>query len=69
MINDLKPESFSSVVFYTEIVAIPGQRPNYFFRTVSNGVDSCKTPMGMFNDIRIPNDLNAIDARIREYYA
>lgn len=68
MITDLKPESFASVVLYTEIQAVPGQRPEYFFRTVSNGVDSCKSPEGMFETIRIPNDLGFVDNRIREYY-
>jgi hypothetical protein len=69
MITDLKPESFSTVVFYTEIQAVPGKRPEYYFRTVSSGVDTCKTPMGMFEEIRIPNNLGEIDKRIREYYS
>lgn len=68
MITDLKPESFASVVLYTQVEPIPGQKPKYWFRTVSNGVDSCKTPDGMFEEILIPNDLELVDKTLREYY-
>ena len=39
----------------------------YFFRTQSDGYDISKSPEGMF-DLEIPNDLKAIDTRIREFY-
>jgi len=69
MVTNLKPESFSSIVLYTTIQAIPGQRPQYFFKTVSSGVDTAKTPIGMFEEMQIPNDLGFVDKRIREYYS
>lgn len=40
----------------------------YWFRTHGNGNDPVKTPMGMFEDDLIPNDLSIVDAKIREYY-
>lgn len=41
---------------------------DHIFVTNSNGNDICKSPEGLF-DIEIPNDLKAVDARIREYWA
>ena len=40
----------------------------YVFRTHSDGRDTVKTPMGMFEQDEIDNDLKAVDAAIREYY-
>lgn len=40
----------------------------YVFRTHSDGRDTVKTPMGMFEADEIDNDLKAVDAAIREYY-
>ena len=40
----------------------------YIFRTHSDGRDTVKTPMGMFDQDEIDNDLKAVDAAIREYY-
>jgi hypothetical protein len=68
MMTNLVPESFSSIVLYTEVQAVPGQRPEYYFRTVNSGYDTAKSPLGLFEEIRIPNDLGIIDKKIREYY-
>jgi hypothetical protein len=40
----------------------------YIFRTHSDGRDTVKTPMDMFGQDEIDNDLKAVDAAIREYY-
>ena len=40
----------------------------YGFPTVNNGHDTVKSPMGMFKDKLIENDLAAVDSRIVEYY-
>ena len=40
----------------------------YYFATRNNGQDTVKSPVGMFRDEQIPNDLKAVDAKIREYY-
>lgn len=41
---------------------------NHFFVTSSDGSNCAKTPMGMFPDETIDNDLALVDATIREYY-
>lgn len=40
----------------------------YFFRTQNNGSDTVKSPVGMFDDELISNDLKTVDQKIREYY-
>lgn len=40
---------------------------NHYFLTQSDGSCTAKSPEGMF-DLRIPNDLKAVDTAIREYY-
>lgn len=41
---------------------------NYYFFTQSTENDVAKSPMGMFNDLYIENDLKVVDDRIREFY-
>lgn len=40
----------------------------HVFRTQSDGLDVAKTPIGMFDDLEIPNDLAMVDKAICEYY-
>lgn len=40
----------------------------HWFETQSDGITTCKTPMGMFAEKRIDNDLKAVDTVIREYW-
>jgi len=40
----------------------------YFFRTQSNGYDVAKSPMGMFEEELIENDLKKVDDIVREFY-
>lgn len=40
----------------------------YFFRTQSDGMDISKSPEGLFPDLKIENDLKAVDKAIREYW-
>lgn len=40
----------------------------YQFSTRNSGQDTVKTPMGMFSEPMIENDLAAVDKAIREYY-
>lgn len=62
------PESFSSIVLYAEILHAPGQDNEHVFRTVNSGSDTCKTPMGMFDESTIPNDLAIVQKAIKEYF-
>lgn len=40
----------------------------YFFLTHNNGHDTVKSPMGMFKENQIDNDLSAVDKVICDYY-
>lgn len=40
----------------------------YVFKTKTNGYDVCKTPLDMFGEEFIDNDLKLVDNTIREYY-
>ena len=40
----------------------------HYFKTQSDGSDICKTPLEMFEDKEIDNDLKLVDTAIREYY-
>lgn len=44
------------------------QDGNYYFSTRNSGYDTVKTPIGMFDDALIENDLKAVDGVIRGYY-
>jgi len=41
---------------------------DYVFSTKTNGHDTTKTPIGLFDDEFIDNDLYVVDQKIREYY-
>ena len=41
---------------------------HYFFSTHNNGQDTVKSPIGMFEEDLIDNDLAAVDRIIREYW-
>ena len=56
-------EGMCSVVLRSETMG-----GKYCFVTQNEGNDICKSPVGMFSDIRIPNDLKAVDTAIREYW-
>lgn len=40
----------------------------YTFSTQNDGSDTVKSPMGLFSEVMIDNDLNEIDNKICEYY-
>ena len=42
---------------------------NYYFRTKNSGQDTVKTPLEMFEDELIPNDLKLVKDKITAYYA
>lgn len=44
------------------------QDGKYMFSTKNNGFDTVKSPIGLFSDTLIENDLKAIDDRICEFY-
>ena len=40
----------------------------HYFVTQSDGTNPCKSPMEMFDEVEIDNDLKMVDDTIREYY-
>ena len=59
----LVPEGYFTIVLRTEIV-----NGAYLFSTQTNGQDCCKSPIGMFADRHIDNDLSKVDQAICEFY-
>lgn len=55
-------------LFTTVLLCEADGEGGHWFVTRSNGRSVTKTPMGMFEEERIPNDLKAVDKAIREYY-
>lgn len=53
---------------FTIVLKTVVQDGKYFFATRNNGQDTVKTPLGMFDEEFIDNDLSVVDAAIREYY-
>jgi adenylate kinase family enzyme len=62
----IKVDGMFTVVLYTE-VEVKDSKPSYYFLTQNNGKNSCKSPEGMFTEMRIPNDLKFVLNRIKEY--
>lgn len=56
-------EGMVTIVLRTHV--INGQ---YVFSTKNSGTDTVKTPMGLFSDEHIPNDLMEVDKAIAAYY-
>jgi len=53
---------------FTVVLRCVGNANKRVFMTQSEGFDVAKTPIGMFADIEIPNDLYEVDKAIRSYY-
>lgn len=62
----IKVDGMFTTVLYTE-VEVRDSKPSYYFLTQNNGKNSCKSPEGMFDEIRIPNDLKFVLDRIQAY--
>lgn len=56
-------EGLFTIVLKTEV--IDGR---YMFATQTNGADTVKSPMGMFSENLIDNDLKMVDEAIRDFY-
>ena len=54
-------------LFSIVLLAKADERRHYFV-TQSDGTNPCKSPMGMFDEVEIDNDLKMVDDIIREYY-
>lgn len=61
-------EAEATIVLYTNVVREMG-KSNFYFETQSDGATTAKSPMGMFDEFMIPNDLNFVNTKIEEYYS
>lgn len=53
---------------FTIVLRCVVENGKHLFLTQSSGNDIAKSPIGMFKDIQIDNDLAFVDKTIREYY-
>ena len=53
---------------FSIVLLAKAEERRHFFVTQSDGTNPCKSPMGMFDEIEIDNDLKMVDNTIREYY-
>lgn len=74
--GDVKPKTIGKML--DEKVCVEGMftivlrsmliNGKHVFRTQTDGMDVCKTPIGLFENEEIDNDLKMVDNAIREYY-
>lgn len=74
--GDIKPKTIGKLLddkvciegMFTIALRCMADNNKHYFKTQSDGSDICKTPLEMFEDKEIDNDLKMVDDRIREYY-
>lgn len=67
-IGKMLDEKITIEGMFTIVLKTVVQDGHYYFSTQTNGQDTVKTPIGMFVDNLIDNDLKAVDDRIRTFY-
>jgi len=65
--NQIKLEGLFTVVLYA-ITETKGEKTDYFFITNRYKKYPAKSPMGMFPELKIPNNLKTIVESVNEYY-
>ncbi len=74
--GDVKPKTIGKLLddkvciegMFTIVLRCIADKGRHFFRTQTDGMDVAKTPMGMFADFEIDNDLKLVDGVIRNYW-
>lgn len=61
-------EGLFTVVLYAK-VRLTKEGPYHYFETMNTGDSTCKSPMGMFEEAEIPNDLESVRKIMQDYYA
>ena len=67
-IGKMLDEKITVEGMFTVVLKTHVQDGRYTFVTQTNGQDTVKSPMGMFDALEIDNDLAMVDRTIREYY-
>tara|TARA_B100001778_G_scaffold291794_1_gene262042 strand:- start:2318 stop:3001 length:684 start_codon:yes stop_codon:yes gene_type:complete len=65
--NALTLEGLFSIVLFGKVKKTEEDTLEYVFETRNNGENTCKSPMGMFEDDSIPNDLSYVRDSIVKY--
>ena len=65
--NALTLEGLFSIVLFGRAKKNDDDGLDYGFETQNNGENTCKSPMGMFEDFFIPNDLQYVKECIQKY--
>lgn len=60
-------EGLFTIVLLSTSYKDTDKQMKYIFITQSNGTNTAKTPMGMFSEVAIDNDLNKVIKRFHEY--
>lgn len=74
--GDVKPKTIGKMLdekvclegLFTIVLRAVKHDDKHVFKTVSDGLDVCKTPMEMFSEDYIDNDLKVVTKTIRDYY-
>ena len=74
--GDIKPKSIGKLLdekvtiegMFTIVLRSVYHDGGYYFRTHTDGFDVAKSPINMFTEDEVANDLKLVDATIREYY-
>lgn len=74
--GDIKPKTIGKILdekvclegMFTIVLRAMKNNDKYIFKTQSDGLDVSKTPIEMFEDAEIPNNLKLVDEKIREYW-
>ena len=60
-------EGLFTYVLFTKVINSENNEVEYKFITNSNGTCTAKSPMGLFSELLIDNDLNLVINSIKEY--
>lgn len=74
--GDIKPKTIGKLIddkvclegLFSIVLRAKKVDKNYYFFTQATDGDVAKSPIGMFNDLYIDNDLKLVDSKIREFY-
>lgn len=64
--QNIKPEAYFHMILYTEVSMTNGE-PEYCFLTENNGKNTCRSPLGLFETTKIPNDLKYVFDEYSKY--
>lgn len=74
--GDIRPKTIGKILdekcciegMFTIALRAMKSNDKYVFKTQSDGTDVSKSPLEMFEDAEIPNDLKFVDEKVREYW-